>query len=114
VTGELSPTLPAASNALHCNVCAPALSLLAFHLLVKGEVVEVDSNAPSTYSSTFLTATLSDELTGTETFPDTLAPLAGDVMLTVGGVTSEKLPTVTEIDALDVLPAASCAVAVKV
>src|SRR5262249_17402204 len=47
--------------------------------------------------------------------PDTVAPAAGELMLTVGGVVSRiELLTVTVICVLAVLPAASLAVAVRV
>ena len=54
-----------------------------------GAVVSSDPMfAPSTLNCTPATATLSEALAETVTLPDTVAPLAGAVMTTVGAVVS--------------------------
>ncbi len=71
-------------------------------------------SCPSTYNSTFVTPTLSRALHVTDTFPDTVALLAGELMETVGGtVSAAALLTVTEPDQLDKYPAASLASALS-
>jgi len=86
--------------------------LREFHLVVKGALVDVAFNTPSTYSSTLTTPTLSVVFTFTETVPLTLDPLTGEVIVMLGG--TSVLETVTTIETLAVLPAASRALAVKV
>ena len=49
--------------------------------------------APSMYSSVLVTPTLSEALTLTDTVPDTVAPLDGEVMPAVGGVVSGEVFT---------------------
>src|SRR3977135_1438246 len=71
------------------------------------------SGAPSTNNCTPATPTLSDALAVTLRVPLTVAPLAGAVMPTVGGVVSLKTVTVTAVEVV-VLPAASRATAVSV
>jgi len=69
---------------------------------------------PSTKSSTFITATLSEALTFTETLLVTLVLSLGAVIAIVGAVTSSTLFTITEIETLFELPEASTAIAVNV
>ena len=73
-------------------------------------------SAPSTRNSTPTTPTLSEASAVTLIVPPTVAPDAGDVMATVGGVVSpDEFATVT-VTALEVVvfPAASRARAVSV
>ena len=70
--------------------------------------------APSNWNCTLATLTLSEAFAVMFTVPETVAPFAGAVIVTVGGVVSEvALFTVTVIVALVAeLPDASVAVAV--
>src|SRR6266850_5996757 len=108
--------LPAASRARAANVCAPPDAVDAFHVIEYGAVVSsAPYGAPSNRNWTLSTPTLSEALADTVTaVPDTVAPLAGAVIETTGGVVS-ALFTVTVIAvAVFVLPAASRATAVSV
>ena len=70
--------------------------------------------APSSLNCTPATPTLSDAVAETVTVPPTVAPPAGAVIDTVGGVVSGLFTvTVTVVDVV-VLPAASRATAVSV
>src|SRR5205814_221915 len=73
--------------------------------------------APSAKNCTPATPTLSEAFAATVIVPETVAPLAGELMLTVGGVVSGGGPfetlTVTGAEVVR-LPAASRATAVKV
>ena len=57
-------------------------------LQLYGAVVSVHCNAPFTKNSTRVTPTLSLAFAVTAIVPLTVAPLAGDVMLTVGATVS--------------------------
>ncbi len=71
--------------------------------------------APSSWNCTLATPTLSLAFAVTETVPLTVAPLAGAVIETVGGVVSAMLLTFTATPALVVVfPAASLATAVTI
>ena len=66
--------------------------------------------APSSLNCTALTATLSVALAETVIVPLTVAPFAGAVMLTIGGVVSPpNVVAVTGDVRVEWLPAASCA-----
>ena len=81
--------LPAASRARAASVCVPLLAVALFQEVEYGAVVtSAPSDAPSSRNWTPATPTLSLALAETVTVPDTVAPLAGAVMETVGGVIS--------------------------
>lgn len=84
---------------------------VVLHLKLNGAVLVVAFSTLSTYRSTETTPTLSLELVVTFTVFDTVVPEAGDVIETVGGVTSAPLLTVTVTLAVLDLPAESRAVA---
>src|SRR6185295_9045602 len=105
---------PAASRARAVSVCDPLLATAVFHATAYGAAVSSPpSGLPSTRNCTPTTPTLSDALAVTVVVPPTVAPFAGAVTLTVGGVVSLNTVTVTVVD-VAVLPAASRATAVNV
>src|SRR5439155_27373878 len=115
VTAADVVALPAASRARAVSVCDPLVVVVVFQLTAYGALVpSAPRAAPSRKNWTPATPTLSEAVAVTATGPETVAPLAGAVMLTVGGVVS-ALATVT-VTAADVvaLPAASRARAVSV
>src|SRR5207245_906799 len=114
VTAADVVTLPAASRATAVSVWLPLAVLTVFHDTEWGEVVPSAARlAPSSLNWTPATPTLSLALAVTVTVLDTVAPAAGAVIETDGGVRS--FPTVTVISAEVVtLPAASRAMAVSV
>src|SRR5258708_5917981 len=118
VTGAEVVWLPAASRAIAVRVCEPLLAVAVFHETEYGAaVLSAPRLAPSSRNCTPATPTLSEALAVTVTVADTVWPLLGEVMLTVGGVVSEggPLATVTVTGAEVVrLPAASRATAVMV
>src|SRR5690349_5129923 len=83
------------------KVWLPFAAVVVFQEIEYGEVVSwAPRFAPSSWNCTPATPTLSDALAATVTLPDTLAPFAGAVMDTVGGVVSDELfETVTITDA---------------
>src|SRR5258708_38994219 len=118
VTGAEVVWLPAASRAIAVRVCEPLLAAAVFHETEYGAaVLSAPRLAPSSRNCTPATPTLSEALAVTVTVPDTVWPLLGEVMLTVGGVVSEGEPlatvTVTAAEAVR-LPAASRATAASV
>jgi hypothetical protein len=88
-------------------VWAPALALRAFHLVVNGDVVVLDVKHAINEQINSYYANLIRGRNNPLTWTDTRAPFADDRMLIPGGVVSTRLFTVTDIDAVDVLPAAS-------
>src|SRR6185295_3566031 len=81
--------LPAASRALAVSWCEPLATAVVFQETEYGDVVSSPpSVAPSTKNCTPATPTLSEAVALTLIVPDTVAPFAGAVMLTVGGVVS--------------------------
>src|SRR6202035_2667952 len=106
VTAVAVAVLPAASRATAVNVCEPLLTVVVFHETEYGAVVcSTPKVAPSRRNCTPTTPTLSEALAVTAIVPLAVAPLAGAVTLTVGGVVSLKTVTVTAA-AVAVLPAA--------
>ena len=105
---------PAASRATADRVCAPFVEDLLSHDALYGAIVTSAPNAaPSSSNCTPTTPTLSLAPANTLTVPETVAPLAGAVIETAGGVVSLK--TVTLTTALVVrFPAASRATAERV
>src|SRR4029077_8186061 len=107
VTAALGAVLPAASRATAVSVCEPLLAVVVFQEAAYGAVVSSTPRlAPSRRNCTPATPTLSDALAVTLIVPVTVAPLAGAVTLTVGGVVSFETVTVTAA-LVAVLPAAS-------
>src|SRR5437016_7212483 len=88
--------LPAASRATAVNVCGPLVAVVVFHETVYGAVVTSRPRlAPSRRNWTPATPTLSDAFALTVMMPETGAPFAGAVILTVGGMVSLNTVTVT-------------------
>ena len=112
---EAELVLPAASNAVAITVWLPGVDCAEFgaivHVKPQGAAVLIAITTPSIVNWTLVTPTLSDAAALTVTAPVTGEPLAGETMLTVGGVVSmAAIDTLTEAEL--VLPAASNAVAV--
>ena len=108
--------LPAPSRAIALSVCGPLATPVVFQAIENGVAVSSAPRfAPSNWNWTPITATLSDAVAETVTLaPATVAPLAGAVIDTVGGVPSTLFTvTLTEADVVE-LPAASRATAVSV
>jgi len=109
---EVEDVLPAVSHALAVIVWDPELTFFVFHVQVKGAAVLVHFTLPSTEMVTCEIATLSVADTDICTCPEVvvidemLAPLAGFMMATMGGVVSDTatLLTLTEIEALPIFP----------
>ncbi len=82
--------LPAASRAIAVMLCEPSLAVAVFHEIEYGAVVAsaLPLTPLSSRNCTPTTPTLSEALAVTVTVPFTVAPLAGAVILTVGGVVS--------------------------
>jgi hypothetical protein len=117
VTAAEVVELPAASRALAVRECEPLATVVVFHEVEYGEVVSSAPSAePSTKNCTPATPTLSEAEALTVVVPETVAPEAGEVMLTVGGVVSGggafDTVTVTAAEVVE-LPAASRALAVR-
>ena len=113
--------LPAASRAIAVMVCEPLLAVVVFQETEYGALVSsAPKFVPSILNCTPATPTLSEALAVIVTVAGTVAPLLGEVMLTVGGVVSAgggggALFTVTVTVAEGVLlPAASRAMAAMV
>src|SRR5437762_1439678 len=85
--------LPAASRATAISACAALVAVVVVHDVVQGAVVtSAPRLAPSSLNCTPTTATSSDALAETLTEePETVAPLAGAVIATTGGVASVTL-----------------------
>jgi hypothetical protein len=89
------------SMATAVSVWVPLASVVVFSDSEYGEVVANDPKAaPSTSNCTLATATLSVAVAVTVMVPDTVAPLLGEVMETVGAVVSFALFTVIDTPAL--------------
>src|SRR5206468_2992435 len=88
-------TLPAASAARALSVWLPFGTVVVSQVNVNGAVVRGEPrSAPSSVSCTLATPTLSLAVAVTFTeVPDTDAPAAGAVRLTVGGCASSEPPT---------------------
>jgi hypothetical protein len=70
-------------------LCVPLATDEEFHESEYGDAVTAEPVfVPSTVNRTLATATLSDAFAESVTVPDTVAPLAGAVIDTVGGVLS--------------------------
>src|SRR5258705_3196619 len=89
VTAETGLTLPAASRATAVRVCEPLLAEVVSQDTEYGAVVSSAPRLePSSLNCTPTTPTLSEALAVTLVVPKTVAPEAGAVIFTVGGVVS--------------------------
>src|SRR5207249_2162090 len=105
--------LPAASRATAVSVWLPFAAVVVVHTRLYGLVVTSDpSGAPSSLNCTPATATLSAADAVRVTAPNSIAPVAGAVSVTVGAVESTTVKGMP--GAVAVLPAASRATAVTV
>src|SRR5436309_6741516 len=112
VTAADGAVLPAASRATAVKVCEPLPAVVVSQETEYGAVVSSPPRlAPSSLNWTPTTPTLSDAFAVTLTVPPTVAPFAGDVMLTAGGLLSTVTVTAEDVA---VLPAASRATTVRV
>src|SRR3990170_3498860 len=99
VTGAEVVRLPAASRATAVSVCEPLVVVLVFQGAEYGAVVTSVPALPSRKYCTPVTVIV----------PDTVSPETGELMLTVGDVVSKLTLLSVLVEALLVLPAASCA-----
>jgi hypothetical protein len=100
VTTAESPMLPAVSTARACRWCVPSTTVRVSHTVSNGASESTASSSPSSRNCTARTPPGSDALAATVMVPDTVAPLLGEVTVTVGGVESpggggEAFATVT-------------------
>src|SRR6266851_1340670 len=110
VTGVEVVRLPAVSCATAVMVCEPLVAVLVFQAIEYGAVVTAaPALTPSSRNWTPATPVLSEALAVTLIVPETLAPEAGEVMLTVGAVASKLTLLSVLVEAVFRLPAASCA-----
>src|SRR3989441_8483447 len=106
LTAAAVAVFPAASRATAVKLCAPFAAKVVFHETEKGAVVtSTPKLAPSSLNCTATTPTLSAALAETVTEPATVAPPAGAVIETVGGVVSTTVTLTAAARALS--PAAS-------
>ena len=86
VTGALDPTLPAASEAFAASTCDPLAAVVVFQVSVYGRAVTAGPRlVPSSVNCMLATPTLSEATAETVMLgPDTVAPLLGAVIATVG------------------------------
>src|SRR5439155_23224986 len=85
-TAEVA-VLPAASRAWADKLCTPLATRVVSQEIVKGSLVTSARRVfPSSKNCTPTTPTLSDALAETVVLPMTVAPVAGAVIATVGGV----------------------------
>jgi hypothetical protein len=82
--------------AVTVKVCTPFETVPEFHEFVNGGVPVLITEIPSTLKLTDITPTLSEAFTKTSIVPETDAPLAGEVMLIVGGIISRFPPLSAE------------------
>src|SRR5882762_5252876 len=106
--------LPAASRATAVTVCEPLLAVSVFHGAEYGAVVaSAPVLTPSTLNCTPTTPTLSEAFAVMVIVREPVAPWAGEVTETDGGVWSLKTVIVTGLD-VQSAPSASRATAVRV
>src|SRR5439155_909059 len=114
VTAAENDVLPAASRARAVSVCESPVEVVVSHRTAYGGArSSLPSATPSRKNCTPATPTLSEASAATVTVPLAVAPEAGDVMLTSGGVVSLNTVTVTGSDAHSI-PSMSRATAVNV
>src|SRR5207245_2371462 len=90
VTGEEVVRLPAASRATAVSVCVPLEALVVFQLVDWAAAVSSTPRlSPSGSLSTSTTPTLSEAVDVAVMVPETVEPVAGLLIETVGGVVSD-------------------------
>src|SRR5688572_22312774 len=109
VTGAEVVRLPAASRATAVMVCEPLVVVVVFQGAENGAVVTSVPALPSRKNCTPVTAVSSAALAVTVIVPETVAPEAGELMLTVGAAASKRTLLSVLVEAVLLLPAASCA-----
>src|SRR5206468_1108611 len=115
LTGDEVVRFPAASRAAAVRVCEPLPTVVVFQDTEYGDAVSSPPRlAPSSEECSVGTARLSEAEALTVTVPDTVAPDAGALMLTAGGVVSAFDTVMLTGDEVVRFPAASRAVAVRV
>src|SRR5206468_15417 len=115
LTGDEVVRLPAASRAVAVRVSVPTRRAAELQEIEYGDDVSSEPTlAPSTRNCTPATPTLSEAEALTVVDPDTVAPDAGAVMLTEGGVASVFETVTVTGDEVVRFPAASLAIAVRV
>jgi hypothetical protein len=103
--------LPAASRARAVRVCVPLAAAVVSQEMEYGDAVSSAPRlAPSRRNCTPATPTLSEALADTVVAAETVAPLLGAVMLTVGAEVSAVAAALASLEAELTLPAASWAV----
>src|SRR5437879_5282519 len=108
VTGAEVVRLPAASRAIAAMVCEPLLAPVVFQGTEYGAaVISAPALTPSNWNCTPTTPTLSEALALTVIVPETVAPEAGEVMLTDGAVASKHTLTAAGAEAEN-RPRAAC------
>src|SRR5205809_2699086 len=109
LTAPAVAVLPAASRTTAVRLCVPLLAVVVIQERVYGAAVtSAPRFAPSSLNCTPTTPTLSVALAETVIVPETVAPAAGAVIETVGGVVSGGA-AVVNVTSTDVarFPAAS-------
>src|SRR5580658_3558301 len=113
-TAELVALLPAVSMATAVRECLPLISVAVLRDTEYGALVSrAPRFEPSTWNCTLATATLSEALAVTVMVPETVAPEAGEVMETLGGVVSALFTVMETAELVALLPAVSMATAVR-
>src|SRR5580700_8228874 len=113
-TTELVALLPAVSMATAVRECLPLVSVPVLRDAEYGTLVlRAPKFEPSTWNCTLAIATLSEALAVTVMVPETVAPEAGEVMETLGGVVSVLLTVMETTELVALLPAVSMATAVR-
>src|ERR671934_2525585 len=99
---------PAASRATATSVCGTFVAVRVSQVTAYGgAVISAPRFAPSSVNWTPATPTLSAASAVTEIGPETVAPSAGAVMTTVGGVVSHGSVVALSVDWGETLPEAS-------
>ena len=91
----VSVTLFPQSIAWTLMVWLPFGTLALFHVRVHGAAESYPRYVPSTQKRTFCSPCVSDALASIVIVPLTVAPFAGEAMLTVGGVLSGLMMVIT-------------------
>src|SRR6266850_1105413 len=116
VTAADVAVLPAPSRAIDVRMCDPSETVVVSQLIEYGATVSsAPICTPSAKNRTPATPMLSPAPAVTGTAPDTVVPVLGVVIVTVGGVVSEKVPvtsnasttTMLSTDAAFLVPVAS-------
>jgi hypothetical protein len=112
VTPALVVLLPAVSLAIALNVCEAFVAVVVFHETEYGAVMSrLPRLAPSNWNCTLATPTLLAAVAVTVRVPETLAPLAGEVIDTVGGAVLVLFTVTVTLALVVLLPAVSLAIA---